>query len=131
MTSLLLLFIYLLFVLACPCIAWQILPLIPFSTINSISISVNNSNFTFVFLNMLAMLILVQTKNGQDQVHIFHTLISKVFKYISKQKCIALNIQIMILTKIFLFQMLPIHFKHAHSLYLLYFLLLIRCKRLL
>ena len=28
---------------------WQIPPLVPFSTINSISISVNNSNFTFVF----------------------------------------------------------------------------------
>ena len=49
----------------------QIPPLVPFSTFNSISISVNNSNFTFVFLNMLAMLILVQTKNGQDQAHIF------------------------------------------------------------
>ena len=46
-------------------------PLVPSSTINSISISVNNSNFTSVFLCKLAMLILVQTKNEQDQVHIF------------------------------------------------------------
>ena len=40
---------YLLFDLACLCIAWQIPPLVPISTINSISISVNNSNSTFVF----------------------------------------------------------------------------------
>ena len=40
---------YLLFALAYLCIAWQIQPLVPFSTINSMSISVNNSNSTFVF----------------------------------------------------------------------------------
>ena len=49
MISLLKFFIYLLFALAYLCIAWQIPPLIPFSTINSTSISVNNSYFTFVF----------------------------------------------------------------------------------
>ena len=37
--------------------ACHIPPLMPFSTINSISISVNNSNFTSVFLKLLAMLI--------------------------------------------------------------------------
>ena len=42
-------FIYLLFALAYLCIARHIPPLIPFSTINNISISVNNSNFTPVF----------------------------------------------------------------------------------
>ena len=31
-------------------ITWHIPPLIPFSTINSMSISVNNSNFSSVFL---------------------------------------------------------------------------------
>ena len=38
-----------LFALACLCIAWHVLPLIPFSTTNNISISVNNSNFTPAF----------------------------------------------------------------------------------
>ena len=38
----------LLFALAYLCIVWQIVPVVPFSTINSISTSVNNSNFTFV-----------------------------------------------------------------------------------
>ena len=42
-------FIYLLFALAYLCIAWQIQPLVSFSTINSISISVNDSYSTFVF----------------------------------------------------------------------------------
>ena len=49
MVSSLQFFTYLLFALADICIAWQIPPLIPFSTINSISIFVNNSNSTFVF----------------------------------------------------------------------------------
>ena len=57
----------------------------------------------------------------------FNTLISKVFKYISKQKCIALNIQIMILTKIFYFKCFP----YFSNMLIVYFLNLIRCKKLL
>ena len=64
-------YIYLLFALAYLCIAWHIPPLVPFSTINNISISVNNSNLIPIFLNKHAMLTLKLTKNEQDQVHIF------------------------------------------------------------
>ena len=39
---------YLLLTAANPCVAWRILPLIPFSNIKTISISVSNSNFTWV-----------------------------------------------------------------------------------
>ena len=60
---------YLLFAFAYLCIEWHIPPLIPSSTINSISKSVNNSNFTIVFLDMLAMLILVMIRNEQGRAH--------------------------------------------------------------
>ena len=46
---LLLPFIYLLLVFVYQLIAWHITPLIPFSTICSVSISANNSNFISVF----------------------------------------------------------------------------------
>ena len=47
-------------------------PLIPFATINSISISVNNPNFcSFLKKNRLVMVTLVQMKNKLDEVHIF------------------------------------------------------------
>ena len=55
-------FMYLLLAFGYRWIAWHIPPLIPFFTINNISISVIRSNFT---------LILVQYENEQGQVHIF------------------------------------------------------------
>ena len=54
---------YLFFAVTYQGIALHVSPVIPFSTINNISISVSNSNFTFVFLRLLAMLILVQKQN--------------------------------------------------------------------
>ena len=63
---------YLLFALAYLCIAWQIPSLIPFSTINSISVPVNNSNSTFVFLKYAYHANPgADKKNGQDQVYVF------------------------------------------------------------
>ena len=44
-------FTYLLLDAAYRCIAQQIPPLIPFSTINNVSISVNNFNSTFALFN--------------------------------------------------------------------------------
>ena len=64
-------FIYLLFALAHLCMTWQIPPLVPFSTINSISLSVNNSNSTFVFFKHAFHANPGADKTGQDQVHIF------------------------------------------------------------
>ena len=61
-------FIYLLLAFAYLCTALHIPPLIPFSTIISISLSVNNSDFTFVFLNKLAKLIQELIRNELDQV---------------------------------------------------------------
>ena len=46
---LIIIFQVLTFALAYLCIDWHIPPLIPFSTINNISMSVNYSNFTPVF----------------------------------------------------------------------------------
>ena len=46
-------------------------PLIPFYTINNVSISAKRSNFTLSYLEVLSKLILVQKENEQGQVHIF------------------------------------------------------------
>ena len=52
-------------------ITWHVLPLVTFPTISGISMSVDTSNFTVVILTLLAMLILVQKENEEDQIHIF------------------------------------------------------------
>ena len=61
----------LLFAFAYLCIAWHIPPLIPFSTINNISILVNNSNYTPVFFKQACHANPGAYKNEPDQVHIF------------------------------------------------------------
>ena len=74
----------------------------------SISIFVNNSNFTLVFFKHAC-----HANPGADKkwagsrTIYFSTLISKPFKYISKQKCITLNTQMIILAKNFYFKRFP------------------------
>ena len=46
---------HLLFASAYQFIAWHIRPLMPFSTINNISMSVNNSNSTFLIFNDIVL----------------------------------------------------------------------------
>ena len=83
------------------------------------------------FISKLPMLILVQTKNEQDQVHIFQYTYLKSFQ-IHLQAIIYRFEHIDHDTRQdFLFQILPILFEHGDSLHLQYLLNLICCKRLL
>ena len=54
-------------------IAWHTLPLISSLTINKKLEWVNKSTFTFAFFldGLLAMLIMVQKENKQDEAHVF------------------------------------------------------------
>ena len=49
----------------------QIPPLVPFSTINSISLSVNNSNSTFAIFKHACHANPSADKKGQDRAYIF------------------------------------------------------------
>ena len=70
-------FMHLLLAFSYRWIAWHSPFLIPFSTINNISISVNRPNFTFEFLILLVMLILVQQENEQGKIQILQDTYSE------------------------------------------------------
>ena len=96
---------------------WHILPVIPFSIINNISISVSGSNFTFVIFMAACHANLGGERNEQDQAHIFqdtcfesleihHLTIMYHFEHVNHDN--PLNCQLQNLYKLFL---------HAPNLY--------------
>ena len=118
MISLLKFFIYLLFTLGHLSTAWQIPPLIPFSTVISISVSVNNSNFTLVFLRQACNANLGADKKwaGSSLYILIH--LSLKFSNTSASNNVSLLTCKSWYSPRFLFQILPILFEHAHGLYL-------------
>ena len=73
-------FIYLLFALAYLCTAWHIPPLLPFSTMNNISLLVNNFNSTSVFFKQACHVDPGVDKNEQGRVHIFQYICLNSFQ---------------------------------------------------